>query len=560
VDFHTEITVDTAVGGWDDIEETIRLRLCPYTTVKKIENLIKKVRTSKENASTSASCLGWGIQVAPVLRCDLCGNDEQEHFIVDRFEGDTICLGRNEEGCGNVISERAVHLGDPHRTFADDTTDKGHHGAVPLAALSESSYFRLNSVKNSECKHRFLTTSKFKKMAQIIEGGFSSTGTDSKRTRVEYKDQEIEKAMAVFANVCHCAALNTRVADIAVANFASHRNLVDVLRNVKNVYAACLILAHRQIKAVSAIDPHRIASTVGRRNSGGGGRARTRTTGRATRESIKIDRPKWVPPPPPKCSDASATKRKYSSLFFTPSGRNANKDDSPQRMRHVRSRRDSETRKKAVQPGQLKTLQEKPCTDLPQQRTPMRCESINEDSNLFGGEEDPSNIIDPPEQADFADSQAFQGDEETTNIDPEWFEEQHRHIATSTSEDKGLSCESVFSTSEQECDKGQSSSLSSTREPTACKRKRRQRMCERALTEEIRKMFGNEERLTFAQLNAQLNQPEKYLKQVLSHLCTVERKKALVYTMKPADSKELASLDMPTSEQARVAPECLRFV
>jgi len=546
VDFHAKNSLDTVAGGWgDEVEENIRLRLCPDTTAKKLKNLIKKVRASKENASTPASRLGWGVEVTPVLRCDLCGNDEQENFIVDRTEGDTICLGRDAEGCGNVISERAVHMGNPHRTLEDDSTDKRHHGAVPLASLSESAYFRLNNVKNSECKHRLLATSKFKKMAQAIEWGFSSTGTDIKCTRMEYKDQEIEKAMATFANVCHSAVLSMRVANVAVAHFAPHRRACTSLHNVRGVYAACLILALRQTKAFGTTDRHQIASAAGKRNTGEGGRDQARTT-TTTIEiaggSVGASRPKWVPPPPPKESAAAATKRKYSSLFFTPSAKNAQEGSGLHGKRRVKSRTDSDTRKAAAR--------EEPCTRSPQLlkiakwSTPVR---HGEDSHVIhecstGGkvsQHNPSMITGPPEEADFANLQAFQEqDEDVYTVDAEWLDEQHCYTATSTKEERDPSRKHMLSVnSEQDCDKGQSPLLCA-REPGTGERQRRQRMCEKALAVEIKRAFGGEEGLTFAQLNARLNQPEKYLKGVLSRLCVVERKKALIYRLKPEATSE----------------------
>jgi hypothetical protein len=50
--------------------------------------------------------------------CSACGNKNQENFINDGSSGDTICNGKDNFGCGNVVQNHAVDLGQQFRVFA----------------------------------------------------------------------------------------------------------------------------------------------------------------------------------------------------------------------------------------------------------------------------------------------------------------------------------------------------------------------------------------------------------------------------------------------------------
>jgi hypothetical protein len=64
---------------------------------------------------------------------------------------------------------------------------------------------------------------------------------------------------------------------------------------------------------------------------------------------------------------------------------------------------------------------------------------------------------------------------------------------------------------------------------------KRLRLDEEPLKEEIFKIFASqdEDSLTLKQLNQTLQQPEKYLKDVLSTICDVQRKNVNRYSLKP---------------------------
>lgn len=44
----------------------------------------------------------------PMHRCPRCGNTDPAFFRVDARNGDTICIGLNGEGCGEVVQDHNV--------------------------------------------------------------------------------------------------------------------------------------------------------------------------------------------------------------------------------------------------------------------------------------------------------------------------------------------------------------------------------------------------------------------------------------------------------------------
>ena len=52
-------------------------------------------------------------QVEPKYTCDVCGNRDQTKFLHESKDGDVVCMGIGDQGCGNVVEE--------HKLFEDFT-------------------------------------------------------------------------------------------------------------------------------------------------------------------------------------------------------------------------------------------------------------------------------------------------------------------------------------------------------------------------------------------------------------------------------------------------------
>jgi DNA-directed RNA polymerase subunit M/transcription elongation factor TFIIS len=91
----------------------------------KLDEVIERVRNSRheklaDNEEVWQTVTGSEIE-RPKFICGSCGNENHTFFITDPHTGDTICLGKNNMGCGNVVQDHYVDEGQQYRKFADDT-------------------------------------------------------------------------------------------------------------------------------------------------------------------------------------------------------------------------------------------------------------------------------------------------------------------------------------------------------------------------------------------------------------------------------------------------------
>lgn len=65
-------------------------------------------------------------------KCQICGENDQASFVVDRKNGDVIC-----SNCGAVVSESIMHEGSQFRKFEGEV-DRNHHGDTPNPLYSNA--------------------------------------------------------------------------------------------------------------------------------------------------------------------------------------------------------------------------------------------------------------------------------------------------------------------------------------------------------------------------------------------------------------------------------------
>lgn len=53
----------------------------------------------------------------PSLVCPWCWNKDPDNFATDSSTGDMVCLGVGGEGCGRVVVDHVVHIGQEKRNF-----------------------------------------------------------------------------------------------------------------------------------------------------------------------------------------------------------------------------------------------------------------------------------------------------------------------------------------------------------------------------------------------------------------------------------------------------------
>ena len=87
-----------------DLQENIRLTLCPNVTMNKInarcELILKQLK--KVVDSDCVPCE----PVSRAFSCCVCGNTDVTCIITDDAQGMQVCGGEGMGGCGNVLNEK----------------------------------------------------------------------------------------------------------------------------------------------------------------------------------------------------------------------------------------------------------------------------------------------------------------------------------------------------------------------------------------------------------------------------------------------------------------------
>jgi hypothetical protein len=109
---------------------SIRKRL--YDTV-----LLGKGLHANEPAADADTTLATGPSatvhdIDKFKKCKYCGNNDQAAFVLDRKNGDVICIN-----CGTVNSESIMHEGSAFRKFEGEV-DRNHHGDAPNSLYSNA--------------------------------------------------------------------------------------------------------------------------------------------------------------------------------------------------------------------------------------------------------------------------------------------------------------------------------------------------------------------------------------------------------------------------------------
>jgi hypothetical protein len=219
--------------------KNIRLRLCPKQTWRKLQNAMTTLRMIKMQSDARSCSVKKNVNYVPFI-CPECGNDDQEHFIEDQNEGDVICNGKDGEGCGLVMVERAINH-SPEPEYEDKKT-RGHHGFANTKHLSEASHLSAHLLRNNSQKKAYWI---IKKIHIEVAERYSAFGREreNRQTRLEFKEQQIQATANVFREACMALGLHDRVANIALDYFGTYRMWVEQIKDLAKWHAACLVLA-----------------------------------------------------------------------------------------------------------------------------------------------------------------------------------------------------------------------------------------------------------------------------------------------------------------------------
>ncbi|CAH0380101.1 unnamed protein product [Pelagomonas calceolata] len=179
-------------------------------------------------------------QVEPKYTCDVCGNRDQTKFLHESKDGDVVCLGIGDQGCGNVVEEHKLFEGNQFRKFEGEE-DKSHHGPAPNKLYSAAHNMKTSLVPTGGAGGQ--RASRLRQASETMEMGLSNLGTDERKTRTGYKDQMKKKAFDLIAHAASNLNLHDSVVGRAQELFANYRDEREFVQKFDGVVAACVIQA-----------------------------------------------------------------------------------------------------------------------------------------------------------------------------------------------------------------------------------------------------------------------------------------------------------------------------
>eukprot|EP00611_Tribonema_gayanum_P010788 TRINITY_DN2089_c0_g1_i5.p2 TRINITY_DN2089_c0_g1~~TRINITY_DN2089_c0_g1_i5.p2 ORF type:complete len:272 (-),score=115.07 TRINITY_DN2089_c0_g1_i5:524-1339(-) len=105
----------------------------------------------------------------PIHTCSVCGNKDQQFFVLDAKQGDTICMGVGGAGCGAVVEDHKAHEGNMYRQFEGEV-DRSHHGLPPDKLYSTAYNMRTQISKRVRTAGQLLQTWSVQKFTAVCGG------------------------------------------------------------------------------------------------------------------------------------------------------------------------------------------------------------------------------------------------------------------------------------------------------------------------------------------------------------------------------------------------------
>lgn len=217
--------------------------------LKKFNEIIERVRASRSEGIADNeevwSALAVDNHSRLKLVCGICKNEDQNCFKVDPCTGDTICLGVDRSGCGNVIQDHVVDEGQEFRIFAEDSEDRNHYGPNFDPLMPDSENLKTVIVGSDA------TFKKLRRTNQDVEMNLSNIGNDDRRTRRGYRSEQKRMAFELMGDICANLQIHDSVFARAREEFARYRDVRQHLHGFYSVVAACLVLAFEDVGQIS---------------------------------------------------------------------------------------------------------------------------------------------------------------------------------------------------------------------------------------------------------------------------------------------------------------------
>jgi hypothetical protein len=159
-------------------------------------------------------------------------------------QGESICKGKDGQGCGYVFDSNIVHLGAEKRIFEGED-DLNHSGPAANPLLSDAYNMRTSMVMfNDKGKSKL---NKLKRIQQTVEFNINDLEHDDGRTKEDTRDRQKAK---VFDRM-EVISVNIHIHYIAVRRakeiFALYRKIRENLHDFDATIHACLVMGYEDV-------------------------------------------------------------------------------------------------------------------------------------------------------------------------------------------------------------------------------------------------------------------------------------------------------------------------
>jgi len=202
-----------------ELQENIRLTLCPNVTMNKInarcELILKQLK--REVDSDCVPCE----PLSRAFACCVCGNTDVTCIITDDVQGIQVCGGTNMGGCGNVLNENMF-----------GAQFSGLDFTCPEEQFSPQASFASEWHRGGQ---------KYGRLNHAIERDLVRYGREDMITSDYYKDIQRKDAYDMIDQVGTSLCIDKDVLDVTKLQFHTFRTKMHRIHNL-NMVICCLLL------------------------------------------------------------------------------------------------------------------------------------------------------------------------------------------------------------------------------------------------------------------------------------------------------------------------------
>ena len=199
--------------------EEVRQLLCPHVFMEDIQKRSKLI-LSQMRKPIHQSQVVEQVPLQFIMKCEECGNSDENNTIYDELTGTRICLGLDCMGCGVVLREQCMQ-------------------APFVSSSDEENIYELYSPQNSFVVET-TRNNHFKRMTQTIEKNLSRYGREDTVTSDAYKDDQRRQVYYLLDHVEFHTSLDSDVINKVKMLFHEYRTKMYRIHKLETA-VCCLI-------------------------------------------------------------------------------------------------------------------------------------------------------------------------------------------------------------------------------------------------------------------------------------------------------------------------------